>query len=218
MAIAERPAVKKRRPIPQIPTRRVLDLKGGWTSWVTTTDHKKIGVMYMVAAFVFFLVGGVEALLMRIQLGVPDNTFLTPERYNEIMTMHGTTMVFLFVVPMMAGFANYIVPLQIGARDMAFPRLNALSLWLFLVRGDGLLRLAAVLPARGRLDELHAALELGLPAQRRHRRVDLPDPPHRHRLDAGRDQLLRDDHQHARAAAWAGAACRCSAGRSSPSR
>jgi cytochrome c oxidase subunit I len=132
MAIAERPAVKKRRPIPQITTRRVLDLRGGWTSWVTTTDHKKIGVMYMVAAFVFFLVGGVEALLMRIQLGVPDNTFLTPERYNEIMTMHGTTMVFLFVMPMMAGIANYIVPLQIGARDMAFPRLNALSLWLFL--------------------------------------------------------------------------------------
>ncbi len=132
MAIAERPVAKKRNPVPQISTRKVQDLRGGWTSWFTTTDHKKIGTMYLIAAFAFFLVGGVEALLMRIQLGVPDNTFLTPERYNEIMTMHGTTMVFLFVMPMMAGFANYFVPLQIGARDMAFPRLNALSFWLFL--------------------------------------------------------------------------------------
>ena len=95
-------------------------------------DHKKIGILYIVTAFVFFLVGGTEALLMRIQLGVPDNTFLEPATYNQILTMHGTTMVFLFVVPMMTGFANYIVPLQIGARDMAFPRLNALSYWLFL--------------------------------------------------------------------------------------
>src|SRR5947208_2099828 len=86
----------------------------------------------MVTAFVFFLVGGVEALLMRIQLGTPENTFLDPATYNQLLTMHGTTMIFLFVVPMMAGFANYLVPLQIGARDMAFPRLNALSYWLFL--------------------------------------------------------------------------------------
>ena len=83
----------------------------------------------------FFLLGGVEALLMRIQLGAPDNTFLDPEKYNQLLTMHGTTMIFLFVVPMWAGFANYIVPLMIGARDMAFPRLNALSYWLFLVGG-----------------------------------------------------------------------------------
>jgi len=77
-------------------------------------------------------VGGIEALLIRIQLGAPDNTFLTPEKYNQLFTMHGTTMIFLFVVPMMAGFGNYFVPLMIGARDMAFPRLNALSYWLFL--------------------------------------------------------------------------------------
>src|SRR3712207_4027800 len=89
----------------------------------------------MVTAFVFFLVGGVEALLMRIQLGAPNNTFLDPQTYNQLLTMHGTTMIFLFVVPMMAGFANYFVPLQIGARDMAFPRLNALSYWLFLFGG-----------------------------------------------------------------------------------
>src|SRR5947208_15873709 len=89
----------------------------------------------MVTAFVFFLVGGVEALLMRIQLGTPENTFLDPQTYNALVTMHGTTMIFLFVVPMMAGFANYFVPLMIGARDMAFPRLNALSYWLFVAGG-----------------------------------------------------------------------------------
>jgi cytochrome c oxidase subunit I len=119
-------------PRPQVVARDVREEARGSTSWFTTVDHKRIGILYMVTAFVFFLVGGTEALLMRIQLGVPDNTFLEPATYNQIMTMHGTTMVFLFVVPMMVGFANYIVPLQIGARDMAFPRLNALSFWLFL--------------------------------------------------------------------------------------
>jgi cytochrome c oxidase subunit 1 len=119
-------------PRPQVVARAVQPEATGWTSWFTTVDHKRIGILYMVTAFVFFLVGGTEALLMRIQLGVPDNTFLEPATYNQILTMHGTTMVFLFVVPMMSGFANYIVPLQIGARDMAFPRLNAMSYWLFL--------------------------------------------------------------------------------------
>src|ERR671939_1314257 len=89
----------------------------------------------MVTTFVFFIMGGVEALLMRIQLGAPDNTFLTPTVYNQLFTLHGTTMIFLFIVPMMAGFANYFVPLMIGARDVAFPRLNALSYWLFLAGG-----------------------------------------------------------------------------------
>jgi cytochrome c oxidase subunit I len=119
-------------PRPQVVAHDVRPEATGWTSWFTTVDHKKIGILYIVTAFVFFLVGGSEALLMRIQLGVPDNTFLEPATYNQILTMHGTTMVFLFVVPMMSGFANYLVPLQIGARDMAFPRLNALSYWLFL--------------------------------------------------------------------------------------
>ncbi len=119
-------------PRPQVVAHEVRPEATGWTSWFTTVDHKRIGILYIVTAFVFFLVGGTEALLMRIQLGVPDNTFLEPATYNQILTMHGTTMVFLFVVPMMTGFANYIVPLQIGARDMAFPRLNALSYWLFL--------------------------------------------------------------------------------------
>jgi len=125
------------RPTPQVIAHEVEAprVRGKWLDWVTTTDHKKIGILYMVTTFVFFLLGGVEALLMRIQLGVPNNTFLTPEHYNELFTLHGTTMIFLFVVPMMAGFANYFVPLMIGARDMAFPRLNALSYWLLLFGG-----------------------------------------------------------------------------------
>src|SRR5436190_14401299 len=119
-------------PRPQIVAHAVPRPRKAWLDWVTTVDHKKIGILYMVTAFVFFLVGGIEALLIRTQLGAPDNTFLTPEKYNQLFTMHGTTMIFLFVVPMMAGFGNYFVPLMIGARDMAFPRLNALGYWLFL--------------------------------------------------------------------------------------
>jgi cytochrome c oxidase subunit 1 len=107
----------------------------GWLSWLTTTDHKRIGILYLVTTFVFFLLGGVEALLMRLQLAVPDNTLLEPKTYNSLLTMHGSTMIFLFIVPVLAGFANYLVPLMIGARDMAFPRLNALSFWLFLFGG-----------------------------------------------------------------------------------
>ena len=91
--------------------------------------------MYMVTTFVFFCLGGVEALIMRLQLGAPNNTLVTPQIYNQLFTMHGTTMIFLFVVPMMAGLANYFVPLMIGARDMAYPRLNALSFWLLLAGG-----------------------------------------------------------------------------------
>ncbi len=107
----------------------------GILRWVTTVNHKDIGVLYLVTAFTFFLVGGIESLLIRLQLGEPNNTLLSPEAYNQIFTMHGTTMIFLFVMPLMAGFGNYVVPLMIGARDMAFPRLNALSYWLFLFGG-----------------------------------------------------------------------------------
>ncbi len=125
------------RPVPQLTTERVTFPRRTkrWIDWVTTTDHKKIGIMYLVLTFVFFILGGVEALIMRMQLGVPGNTLITGEKYNELLTMHGTTMVFLFVVPVMAGFGNYFVPLMIGARDMAFPRLNALSFWLLLFGG-----------------------------------------------------------------------------------
>jgi len=104
----------------------------GLLSWLMTVDHKKIGILYIISAFLFFLVGGTEALLMRIQLAQPENKFLSPDVYNQIFTMHGTTMIFLVVMPLSAGFGNYIVPLMLGARDMAFPKLNALSFWTFL--------------------------------------------------------------------------------------
>ncbi len=106
-----------------------LAAREGWLSWVSSVDHKQLGIMYLLGAFVFFLVAGVLALLMRIQLAVPNNHFLSPQVYNQFFTMHGTTMVFLVVVPLLVGFATYMVPLMIGARDMAFPRLNALSFW-----------------------------------------------------------------------------------------
>src|SRR6202521_464021 len=128
-------AVHHATPVPQLVVRRVEPEPRGWTSWLTTTDHKRIGILYIVTTFVFFLLGGVEALLIRLQLGVPNNTLVTPETYNQLFTLHGTTMIFLFVVPMMAGLGNYFLPLMIGARDMAFPRLNALSYWLLLAGG-----------------------------------------------------------------------------------
>jgi len=122
-------------PLPQVSAHGVEREATGWTSWITTTDHKRIGIMYMVTTMVFFCLGGIEAMMIRLQLGAPNNTLVTPATYNQLFTMHGTTMVFLFVVPMMAGLANYFVPLMIGARDMAFPRLNALSFWLLLTGG-----------------------------------------------------------------------------------
>ena len=103
--------------------------------WVMTVDHKKIGIMYIVTAFFFFLVGGSEALLIRAQLAVPDGRILSAQEYNQIFTMHGTTMIFLFVMPILTGLGNYIVPLMIGARDMAFPRLNAFGFWIVLFGG-----------------------------------------------------------------------------------
>ena len=109
-------------------------VSGVW-SWLTTVDHKKIGTMYGVIAFFWFLVGGIEALLIRIQLAGPEGKFLTPEVYNQVFTMHGTTMIFLVVMPLSAAFFNWMVPLMIGARDVAFPRLNAFSLWAFLFGG-----------------------------------------------------------------------------------
>jgi cytochrome c oxidase subunit 1 len=108
---------------------------GRVASWLVTVDHKRIGILYLVTSGLFFLAGGLMALLMRTQLSEAGNDFLTKDSYNEVMTMHGTTMVFLVVVPILAGFGNFLVPLMIGARDMAFPRLNALSYWLFLFGG-----------------------------------------------------------------------------------
>jgi cytochrome c oxidase subunit 1 len=106
--------------------------KTGIVSWLTTVDHKRIGFLYGISALFFFLVGGVEALLIRTQLAVPNNNFLSAQQYNEMFTMHATTMIFLAIMPLSAAFFNFIMPLQIGARDVAFPRLNAFSFWVFL--------------------------------------------------------------------------------------
>ena len=122
----------------------------GILEWISTVDHKKIGILYLWTTFFFFVTGGLLALAVRAQLATPDGKILSAEAYNGAFTMHGTTMIFLFVVPVWTGFANYIIPLQIGARDMAFPKLNALSYWLLL--SGGIILYAALLvgpPASG---------------------------------------------------------------------
>jgi len=122
----------------------------GILAWLTTTDHKRIGVSYMVTSFVFFLFGGVLALMMRAELAEPGLQVVNAGRYNELFTMHGSIMMFLFLGPFAFGLANYLVPLQIGARDMSFPRLNALSYWLYL--GGGLTMVSGFLTADGAAD------------------------------------------------------------------
>lgn len=131
--------------VPALPASRVVaaplgvftrpQAKHGWKSWLFTVDHKRIGIMYGAAAMVFLVIGGVEALLIRLQLAQPGNELLGASTYNQIFTMHGVTMIFLVVMPLAAAFANYLLPLQVGARDVAFPRLNAFSLWCFLAGG-----------------------------------------------------------------------------------
>jgi len=123
--LAERPKGLLRRPT----------ATSGFWAWFTTVDHKKIGILYGITAFAFFLVGGTEALLIRVQLARPDQDILNTAVYNELFTMHGVTMVFLVVMPLSAAFFNYLLPLMIGARDVAFPRLNAFSYWAFLFAG-----------------------------------------------------------------------------------
>jgi cytochrome c oxidase subunit 1 len=132
-------------PLPTARPATRFDKNKGILGWLTTVDHKKIAVMYLFTTFFFFLAGGIMALLLRIQLAEPhlkngvqdaaSPSFLTAEQYNQIMTMHGTTMIFLFIIPVLAGFGNYFVPLMIGARDMAFPRINAFSFWLIPLAG-----------------------------------------------------------------------------------
>src|SRR5271157_3368156 len=99
-------------------------------SWVTTVDHKRLGILYILYAILFLVIGGIEATIMRIQLAVPHNHFVSPQTFNQMFTMHGTTMIFFVAMPLVFGFGNYLIPLMIGARDMAFPRLNAWSFWL----------------------------------------------------------------------------------------
>jgi len=107
----------------------------GLLQWISAVDHKMLGILYLLVSLLFFLIGGAEALLMRIQLAQPLNHFLSPETYNQIFTMHGTTMIFLVAMPAVFGFSVYMVPLMIGANEMAFPRLNAFSLWLTFFGG-----------------------------------------------------------------------------------
>src|ERR1700704_5689839 len=114
---------------PAIASRRSL------YEWLTTTDHKKIGILYVINSFVFFFIGGLLALGVRTQLAVPENKLIPPDLYNQLFTMHASLMLFLFVIPMLAGFGNYAVPLMIGAPDMAFPRINALSFWMLPLAG-----------------------------------------------------------------------------------
>jgi cytochrome c oxidase subunit 1/cytochrome c oxidase subunit I+III len=125
--------------IPLVPENTVplpsLKANNGLLSWVSSIDHKQIGIMYLIITLIYFLLGGLEALLIRVQLAHPGNDFLTPEAYNQLFTMHGTTMIFFVVMPFLIGVGVYLLPLMIGARDMAFPRLNALSFWLFFFGG-----------------------------------------------------------------------------------
>src|SRR3954470_15032791 len=108
----------------------------GLLGWMTTTDHKRIGILYFFTALAFFAAGGVEALLIRTQLIGPDKHLLSPEAYDQVFTMHGLTMIFLFVIPMSTGgLGNYLLPLMIGPRNMAFPRLNAFSYWVYAASG-----------------------------------------------------------------------------------
>ena len=108
---------------------------GGLWSWLTTVDHKRIGKLYLFTALAFFLVGGLEAGIMRAQLAGPNLRVVSAETYNQLFTMHGTTMIFLAVMPLATAFFNYVIPLQIGARDVAFPRLNAFTYWIYLFGG-----------------------------------------------------------------------------------
>ena len=125
---------RARRRVERLDT--IWEERPGVLGWLTTVDHKRIGLLYFFTTLAFFVAGGVEALLIRTQLARPNEKVLSPDSYNQVMTMHGVTMIFLFVIPMgVSAFGNYLVPLMIGARDMAFPRMNALSYWLFLGSG-----------------------------------------------------------------------------------
>ena len=131
MTIHERPRTQT-----AVATRRQRQPGNAVIQWITTTDHKKIGILYMVASFIFFLIAGVMALWIRLELWQPGLQFVqSKEQYNMLFTMHGAIMLLLFATPLFAGFANYVMPLQIGSPDVAFPRLNMFAYWLFLFGG-----------------------------------------------------------------------------------
>ena len=117
------------------PTHAKVHAQTGLWSWITTVDHKRIAVLYFFTSLFFFLVGGLEAFIIRLQLAVPNGHVVSAQMYNSLFTMHATTMIFLALMPLSVAFFNFVVPLQIGARDVAFPRLNAFSYWVFLFAG-----------------------------------------------------------------------------------
>ena len=106
---------------------RIWETRPGLLGWIGTVDHKRIGIRYLVTAFAFLTAGGIEALVMRLQLAGPEERLLDPESYDQLFSMHGLTMIFLYALPVLSGFSNYLRPLLLGARDMALPRLNAFS-------------------------------------------------------------------------------------------
>ena len=114
---------------------RIWATEPGAIGWLSTVDHKEIGIRYLVTAFAFLVLGGIEALIFRVQLAQPEQHLLTPEQYDQLFTMHGITMIFLYASPILSGFSNYLWPLLLGARDMALPRLNAFSYWVYLLSG-----------------------------------------------------------------------------------
>ena len=169
---------------------------GVW-GWITTIDHKRIGILYGVTAFVLFVMGGVEALIMRTQLARAELELVSPETFNQLFTMHGTTMIFLAIMPMGAAFFNYLIPLQIGARRCRLPALKRLQL-LDLPRGRDHAQRELV-PRRGaerRLVRLRSDYRRGLQPRPRHRLLDHEPPVTGHRVAGGRLQLHRHDTQH----------------------
>ncbi|MEA3216997.1 MAG: cytochrome c oxidase subunit, partial [Acidimicrobiia bacterium] len=139
MTIAPEPAIRLAELAAEAGENHTLDQlwrdKPGVLGFFSTVDHKRLGHRYIITAFVFFFLAGIQALIMRVQLSAPNADVVGANVYNELFTMHGTTMIFLFNTPVLAGFANYLLPLQLGSRDLAFPRLNAFSYWVFLMSG-----------------------------------------------------------------------------------
>ena len=153
-------------PTPEIIVGGLPERRAGWIDWVTTTDHKKIGILYLFTTACFFLIGGVEALLMRIQLGSPDNTFLDPTTYNQLFTLHGTTMIFMVIVPIAAGFGNFLVPLMIGVARHGVPAPQHALVVAAGRRRRGAVRIDLLGRGLSRLDVLHPAVEQRLPRRR----------------------------------------------------
>ncbi|MET1045965.1 MAG: cytochrome c oxidase subunit I, partial [Hyphomicrobium sp.] len=135
--MAEAGSIRSVNTSPELIARltRIWETPAGLNGWISSVDHKSIGIRYIVTAFAFLIIGGIEALIMRTQLARPDQNILTPEQYNELFTMHGVSMIFWYASPVLSGFSNYLWPLILGSRDMAFPRLNALSYWVYLLSG-----------------------------------------------------------------------------------